>query len=321
MRLGCCSNQPFAIKKMEKLKFIDLFAGCGGLSKGLEEAGFECEGFVEFWQPAIDTHLKNCGGKLIGRDITQIKDEEIEQYKGKIEIVCGGPPCQGFSMAGKRDPNDVRNRLFEEFVRFVRVIKPNFFIMENVASIGSMKNPIGELVIKEIFKAFMDIGYQLQCKILNTSNYGVPETRRRAIFIGTKTEKEIYYPKFQGKVFLKEILNLPYEQVPEIQHIYDEEATKKNYRFSYVKEGGNYGLFKSNYKKLKSDGFSCTITKSGRYIHPVYNRLLSVREEARIQSFPDDFMFCGNVKEMYMQIGNAVAVKMAKAIGETLKEI
>jgi len=303
------------------MRFIDLFAGCGGMSKGFELAGMECVGFVEFWQPAIDTHLRNCGGNLIGRDITQIRDEEIEAFRGNIDMICGGPPCQGFSMAGKRDQNDKRNRLFMEFVRFVRVIQPTYFVMENVAGIGSMLNPDGKSVIREIFEEFGKIGYSLQCKVLNASNYGVPETRRRAIFIGTYLGGNIEYPKFTGKKFLKEVLDMPYSQVEDIQHIYDKVSTEMNYKFSHVPEGKNYGLYKSNYKKLVMDGFSCTITKSGRYIHPIYNRLLSVREEARIQSFPDDFVFCGSVKEMYMMIGNAVPVLMAMAIGKKLEEV
>ena len=105
-----------------------------------------------------------------------------------------------------------------------------------------------------------------------------------------------------------------------IQHVYEKNATKSNYRFSHVKEGQSYGLFNSTNKKLKMDGFACTITKSGRYIHPRYNRYLSVRECARIQSFPDDFMFSGSVKQMYEQIGNAVPVDMARAIAEKIKE-
>lgn len=300
------------------MKFIDLFAGCGGMSKGFELAGFECAGFVEFWQPAIDTHLKNCQGKLIGRDIIQISDEEIKKYNG-VDVIVGGPPCQGFSMTGKRRSDDERNRLFEEFVRFVKILEPTYFVMENVPGIGIMDNGQGELIIKEINRAFIEIGYDLMAKILVSANYGVPQNRKRTIFIGTFQGGSINYPAFKEKKFLKEVLDLPYGEDPKIQHIYDKTSTKMNYRFSHVKEGDNYGNFNSNYRKLKMDGFSCTITKSGRYIHPEYNRLLSVREHARIQSFPDDFVFMGSVKSMYEQIGNAVPVLMAKAIAEEIK--
>lgn len=302
------------------MMFIDLFAGCGGLSKGLELAGFECVGFVEFWQPAIDTHLENCKGRLIGKDITKLTDEEIKGI-GEIDLIGGGPPCQGFSMAGQRRIQDHRNRLFEEFVRFVRILKPKYFIMENVPGIGSMKNQQGGFVIEEVFKRFGELGYKVDCKVLNSQNYGVPESRKRAIFLGNRLGLKNQFPDFKQKVFLKEVLNLPYGQNEKIQHVYDKVSTQMNYKFSHVKEGNNYGNYKSNYIKLDMDGFSRTITKSGRYIHPKYNRLLSVREEARIQSFPDDFKFIGSIVQMYQQIGNAVPVLMAKAIGEKILEM
>lgn len=303
----------------EKHTFIDLFSGCGGMSTGFENAGFECVGFVEFWRPAIDSHLHNCGGKLIGEDITTIKDSEIEKYKG-TNVIIGGPPCQGFSMAGKREQGDARNRLFEEFVRFVKIIEPDYFVMENVQGIGSMKDIEGELIIKDIFKKFNELGYEVMVKVLVSSNYGVPQNRKRAIFLGAFSGSKINFPAFKSKKFLKEVLDLPYSQDFSIQHIYETNATKNNYKFSYVKQGDVYGSFKSTNKKLKMDGFACTITKSGRYIHPVYNRFLSVRECARIQSFPDSFVFSGSIQDMYGQIGNAVPVKMAQAIAEEVQE-
>jgi len=302
-----------------KNNFIDIFAGCGGMSKGFELAGFKCLGFVEFWQPAIDTHLKNCAGELIGKDIIKIENSEIEKFKGKVNVLIGGPPCQGFSMAGKRDPNDTRNRLFLEFVRFLRIIKPEYFVMENVQGIGSMKNPDEESVLGEIFGYFKQVGYKVDCKVLDSSNYGVPEKRKRAIFIGNRINKENVFPGFKGKVFLKEVLDLPYEEIKDIQHIYTKVATKKAYKFSFVKPGGNYGTFRSNNRRLIFNGFAWTITKNGRYIHPVFNRLISIRESARIQSFPDDFVFTGSIDNMYAQIGNAVPVKMASAIAQEIK--
>ncbi len=302
-----------------EFSFIDIFAGCGGLSKGFELAGFECLGFVEFWQPAIDTHLKNCQGNLIGKDIIKIEDKEIEGFKGKVQVLIGGPPCQGFSMAGRRDPNDTRNRLFLEFVRFLKILEPEYFVMENVFGIGSMTNPEGLSVLEEIFGYFKKVGYRVDVKVLDSSNYCVPEKRKRAIFIGNRVNKDNVFPGFKGKVFLKEVLNLPYEENKDLQHIYEQKEKKDNYKFSHVKEGQNYGAFRSNFIKFKMNGFARTITKSGRYIHPVYNRIMSVREVARIQSFPDDFLFVGSINQMYQQIGNAVPVKMAEAIAQEIK--
>ena len=299
--------------------FIDIFAGCGGMSKGFEQAGFTCLGFVEFWQPAIDTHLKNCEGELIGKDILKVENLEIERFKGKVQVLIGGPPCQGFSMAGKRDPNDTRNRLFLEFVRFLKIISPEYFVMENVQGIGSMMNPDAKSVLEEIFGYFKRAGYRVDVKVLDSSNYCVPEKRKRAIFIGNRIGKDNVFPGFKGKIFLKEVLTLPYEENKDMQHIYEQKEKKENYKFSHVKEGQNYGVFRSNFVKFKMDGFARTITKSGRYIHPVYNRIMSVREVARIQSFPDEFVFAGSINQMYQQIGNAVPVKMAEAIAQEIK--
>ena len=303
-----------------EFNFIDLFAGCGGMSMGFEMAGWKCIGFVEFWQPAIDTYLKNCQGVLIGKDITKISDEEVKNI-GKVNLIVGGPPCQGFSLAGRRRVYDPRNRLFEEFVRFVRILQPEYFVMENVPAIGSMKNMSGGFIITEVFEAFKKEGYEVECKVLNSENYGVPEARRRAIFIGNRIGKKNEFPDFvEKKVFLKEVLNLPYEEIESIQHIYEKVATDKAYKFSFVKPGENYGTFRTSNRRLKIDSFSYTITKGGRYIHPIYHRLLSVREEARIQSFPDSFIFTGSKDNMYAQIGNAVPVNMARAIGKQLME-
>jgi DNA (cytosine-5)-methyltransferase 1 len=117
---------------------------------------------------------------------------------------------------------------------------------------------------------------------------------------------------------LKEVLDLPYEEIESIQHVYEKVAVDNGYKFSFIKPGENYGTFRSSNRRLKIEGFSYTITKGGRYIHPVYHRLLSVREEARIQSFPEDFIFTGSKDNMYAQIGNAVPVMMAKVIGEVI---
>lgn len=304
-----------------KMRFIDLFGGCGGMSKGFELAGMEGVGFVELWQPAIDTHLKNCKGTLIGKDITKIGNDELKELQRDVDLIIGGPPCQGFSMAGKRRVGDLRNSLYKEFLRFVGIINPDFFVMENVPGIGSMYDLDGKLIVLKIMDSFKEMGYDVDVKVLNSSNYGVPQERRRAIFIGNNKGLKNEFPDFKGKVFLKEVLNLSYVQDEKMQHIYEDAATKSNYRYSHLKEGQNYGTFKANFIKLKIDGFSRTITKSGRYIHPEYNRLISVREAARIQSFPDDFMFCGSTIQMYQQIGNAVPVKMAQAIAEKIIEV
>lgn len=173
------------------MKVIDLFAGCGGLSKGFEMAGFEVAGFVEYWEPAIETHLKNFPNcSFIGKDITTISNEEILEFisvNGKISGIVGGPPCQGFSTIGKRDNKDPRNSLFKEFLRFVKVIEPEFFLMENVKGLLSAKMSNGKKVIDVIISEFTSLGYQTNFFLLNSAEYGVPQIRERVFIFGSKS--------------------------------------------------------------------------------------------------------------------------------------
>ena len=173
------------------MKVVDLFAGCGGLSKGFEMAGFEVSGFVEYWQPAIDTHLKNFPDcSFIGKDITTISNKEILEFvslNGKIDGIVGGPPCQGFSTIGKRDNKDPRNSLFKEFLRFVKIIEPDFFLMENVKGLLSSKLADGKKVIDIIISEFTNLGYQTNFFLLNSAEYGVPQIRERVFIFGSKS--------------------------------------------------------------------------------------------------------------------------------------
>tara|TARA_Y100000310_G_C20698881_1_gene827813 strand:- start:5421 stop:6350 length:930 start_codon:yes stop_codon:yes gene_type:complete len=305
------------------MRFLDLFAGCGGMSLGMEQSGMECEGFVEWWDPAINTHYKNFPqSKLIGEDIEEIPDEVFKALNGKVDVIVGGPPCQGFSMAGKRDIRDPRNSLFVHFVRAVNQIQPTFFVMENVRGITSMKNEEGIYAFNVILEEFKKINYKVKVKLLNSGNYNVPQARKRIIFIGWKDEKydkmDLFPKRMVQKVTVNDVLDLEYEENEQIQHQYSQKSKKDILKNSYLKQGDNFSKFKSAGKKLKRNALSPTITKGGKYIHPVYNRFCSVREVARLQSFPDSFEFCGTVEEMYAQIGNAVPVLMAKAIGDKL---
>jgi DNA (cytosine-5)-methyltransferase 1 len=302
------------------LKVIDLFTGCGGLSQGFKNAGYKCNGFVEFWNPAIKTHKLNfLGVELIGEDITQITKEQINSYEA--DVIVGGPPCQGFSMAGRRNKLDERNTLFQDYLKFVEELQPKLCVMENVKGIYSMKADDGEFIFNKIINSFKSLGYFVKAKVLNSGNYGVPQKRQRVIFIAAKKENQIKFPEhIKEKTVLNDVLTLPYEEIPELNHVYS--YNKKLFKKAhYLKQGKRYSSFHAAGIKLNDYDLSPTITKSGRYIHPRFNRFISVREAARIQSFSDEFLFEGKVNEMYSQIGNAVPVKMAEAIARTLKEV
>ena len=179
----------------ESLNCIDLFCGCGGLSLGFEKAGFNVLLGIDAWQDAITTfNYNHKNSKGICADLSTLNPEEIEkELNGKnVDLIIGGPPCQGFSVAGKRIVDDERNKLYKNFVRFVEYYKPKAFMMENVPNILS----IGEGIVKDsIVKDFSDLGYNVVYKVLTASNYGTPQNRRRAVFVGFKDGKEFIFPQ------------------------------------------------------------------------------------------------------------------------------
>jgi len=301
------------------MKVIDLFAGAGGFSEGFKQAGCDITGFVEYWKPAIETYKKNFPeAELIGQDIAAISDERIKEFEA--DIIIGGPPCQGFSMAGKRNSQDKRNTLFEHYLHFVELLKPKICVLENVKGIYTMKAKDGEHVFNKIINGFGDQGYEIRAKVLNAANYGTPQIRQRVIFIAARPGTGIRFPEStEERKRLQDVLNLPYEPDKATNHIYA--FSKKLFiKAHYLEPGKRYSTFHSAVKKLAIEGLAPTITKSGRFIHPKFNRLISVRESARIQGFPDSFLFEGSMQEMYGLIGNAVPPTMAKAIAENLVE-
>jgi len=302
-----------------KYKYIDVFAGAGGLSLGLEKADFENKGFIENWKPAIETILKNDKDKrLIKKDITQATEKDFDGLK-KIDVMVGGPSCQGFSMAGKRDPKDARNTLFMDYLNIVDITRPKICLIENVKGLYTMKTREGGFVYNQIVEDFGKRGYSVQAKILNSFNYNVPQKRQRVIIIAKRIKQDYKYPEpIQHKKYLMDVMDLPYEEDETMQHIYSK-SRKQMKKFTFLKEGQKISTFGSAGIKLKKT-YACTITKSGRYVHPIYDRLISVREAARIQTFPDNYMFAGSLNDMYGQIGNAVPVNMAYHLAKSIKK-
>ena len=179
---------------------VDLFNGAGGMSTGFEMAGFEVALGVEYIPRFAETFaLNHPKSKSLCIDICELSNEQLlEHLDGKeIDVVTGGPPCQGFSGAGRRDPKDPRNSLFMDFIRIVDGVKPDYFVMENVPGILTMKNEKGFSVIEIIRDEFRKIGYKVRWEKLIAADYGVPQKRRRVIFIGSKDDKNflIVYPK------------------------------------------------------------------------------------------------------------------------------
>lgn len=342
--------------KIDKpLKFIDLFSGCGGLSNGFEQAGFIPLLGIDNDKDSIESFKSNhIGAKAILANIEDITSEEIiNQVNSEIDIIIGGPPCQGFSIAGKRMIEDPRNSLYKYFVKIVSEIKPRAFLMENVPNLGSIAK--GE-VKKQITEDFSKLGYKVSSSILVSSDYGVPQKRKRLVFIGLLSdsfvfpEKKITTPvtSFEALSDLPEESlddGTPYISVPQNKYqeeirvgskgIYNHQITVHNDKtieiINLVPDGGNYkdlpedlrGTRKMHiaWTRLNSNMPSFTIDTGHRHhFHYKWNRVPTVRESARIQSFSDKFIFKGSKTSQYRQVGNAVPPLMAKAIAEKLKQ-
>lgn len=339
------------------LNCIDLFCGCGGLSLGFEKAGINVLVGIDAWQDAITTfNYNHKNSKGICADLSNLEPSEIEkELNGKsVDLIIGGPPCQGFSVAGKRIVDDVRNKLYKNFVRFVEYYKPKAFMMENVPNILS----IGSGIVRDsIVKDFSDLGYKVVYQVLTASNYGTPQNRRRAVFVGFKNGFEFKFPEktVEKLITSSEALSdlpensledgTPYPIASKCDYqklmrcnsdkVYNHQITEHNERtkeiIALVPDGGNYKNLPEElqqtrkvhiaWTRLNSQKPSFTIDTGHRHhFHYKWNRIPTVRESARIQSFPDDFIFLGTKTSQYKQVGNAVPPLMAEAIAKKIKE-
>lgn len=340
-----------------KYTFIDLFAGCGGLSLGFEKAGFESLLAIDFWQDALKTYAYNRhGATTLCGDLSEISPDSIRKsYRlSGVDVIIGGPPCQGFSVAGKHIVEDKRNELYKAFVNFVRVFKPRAFVMENVPTILSM----GKGIIRdEIISDFSELGYEVKYKVLLASDFGVPQNRRRAVFVGLLDKSDFEFPKpsVERHITSQEALSdLPACSLPEgspytesplsdyqknsridspgvFNHDITIHTAKTQEIIAMVPDGGNYKDLPEElwdtrkvhiaWTRLNSRKPSFTIDCGhNHHFHYKYNRVPTVRESARLQSFPDSFIFLGNKGSQLKQVGNAVPPLMAEQIALQLKK-
>ncbi|WP_075680667.1 DNA cytosine methyltransferase [Roseburia sp. 831b] len=322
--------------------YIDLFCGAGGLSAGFDKAGMENVFAVEFNPDFAKTYERNFPShKLLVDDIKNISNEDIKKLVGNkdIDVIIGGPPCQGFSIAGnigRTFVDDDRNRLFKEFVRFVNTIKPKVFLMENVAA---MATHLKGKTIKEIVGAFENCGYCIKWDVLNTVNYEIAQERRRIVIVGVRKDlnSEFEYPQKSDKILtIKDVIgDLPRLSSGESSEIPNHVAMKHTKqmleKMSYVKDGGDRNDIPEDirpksgdvrkYIRYDSKKPSVCVTGDMRKIfHYNQNRALTCRELARIQTFDDSFIFEGSSIQIQQQIGNAVPPRLAYLLAEQVKE-
>jgi DNA (cytosine-5)-methyltransferase 1 len=314
----------------EGVTAIELFTGAGGLALGLEQAGVSTVQFVEIDKFCCETLRQNRPEwNVVNEDIGKV---DFSMFKGKVDIVTGGSPCQSFSYSGKKlGFEDTRGTLFYEFARAVKEVEPLVFMYENVR--GLLSHDKGR-TIETIIDVLSELGYSVKYEVLNSNNYGVAQKRERVIIIGTKDGVEFEYPK---KLNYKPVLKDALKDVPqsEGQEYSDkkkkvlelvppggcwvdlpEDIQKEYMGKSYYSGGGRRGMARRISWEEPSLTLTCSPSqKQTERCHPEETRPFTVREYARIQSFPDDWEFAGGIGEKYKQIGNAVPVELARHLG------
>lgn len=330
---------------MAKPIYIDLFSGSGGFSLGFDRAGFKHLFSVEYDHEICETYRYNFPGhNLIECDITQLSDETIQNLvQGKtVDVVIGGPPCQGFSMAGnigRKFVDDPRNHLFKEFVRVVKDVRPRCFVMENVARLYTRLN--GQ-TRDEIISCFEALGYVVEARVICAADYNVPQKRNRVLFIGRFTDDKkatISFPKkskLPAPSIKDAIGKFPPLESGQSSNIPNHEAMVHTpqmlEKMSYVKDGGGRTDIPEKIRPTKGDirkyirydsskPAICITGDMRKVFHYSQNRALTVRELAAIQTYPDDFIFLGNKIKQQQMVGNSVPPILAEAIAKAVKEM
>ena len=310
-----------------------MFCGAGGMAKGFEIAGFNQLCGMDWFKEAAMTYKHNFSHPLIEGDITnpEVKSEFIntikKQLNGKpLTVLSGGFPCQGFSMSGSRIVEDERNSLYKDMLEIINELQPEFVVAENVKGLRSM---LGGMVEDKIVKDIGNMGYKVNVTVLNSADYYVPQKRERVIFIANRINKTNYHPepliKPDSYITTKQAIEdlLMVDDDKDFNHLRTKHSDDMKRRLSSVLEGeGLYENYSDSWKKCPWNEASCTIKENhgGVNIHPVESRVITVREMARLQSFPDDFIFKGPKSKQMVQVGNAVPPLLAKAIGLSIKK-
>lgn len=327
------------------MNVVSLFCGCGGLDLGLKKAGHNIIWANDFDEDSIITYKKNIAEKnevVVCKSITDVLSKDIPD----CDLVIGGFPCQGFSVANPyRHEKDRRNFLYEELLRVVKDKKPKYFLGENVQGITNLggyetvedkKNKIGK-VFKMILNDFKKIGYNVEWKILNAADYGIPQLRKRMVMIGIRNDidTKFEFPKIthyskekNNQLSLSLKNNLKYyktvgEAIGDLPIEYSEKIPNHQGTKHKVKINGYLGNRHTDPQKPSPTIVGRGGGTGGPVIlpHPSQKRRMTVREVARIQTFPDNFIFYGSNSSQYRQIGNAVPVDLGYILGIQLKKL
>ena len=350
-------NALHASRSEQKHKALSLFAGCGGMSLGFSWAGYKIKGFVEIDEGLSEIYGENFPGAIkLGGDISSLSDSGIErttELVGDIDVIIGGPPCQGFSLSGKRAVSDPRNTLFLDYLRFVDVYRPKFAVLENVRLLTSMRSPHGGFVKEEIEKEFYRRGYRVSIYDINAKSYGVPQHRERVFFFAIRDDikdtcsfpgathsqpsGDLFNVPMPYRTFADACSDLPFLESGEASddplhcavnhpsHVIDWLWDVKEGYSAHDNEDPSKrppSGYNTTYKRQVWLEPSATVQTtfgmiSGcRNVHPIATRSLTVREAARLQSFPDAYKFKHSLGTIRTGIGNAVPPLLAYEIGK-----
>lgn len=335
---------------------VSLFSGGGGLDIGFKQAGFNIVWAIDINQDAVNSYKHNVGDEIICGDLYQIDEKQIP----RCDFVIGGPPCQSFSLAGNRHSDDQRGRLVWRYIDIIKELQPKGFLFENVIGLVSAKNSDGEKILPLLFQAFSEIGYNLSYKIVNAADYGVPQLRKRVIIVGLKGFMDSFeFPREthnadgsggkQKYVSVKEALGdlpTPSDTCTISEHTWPTMSELDKYICHHVKPGGNYmdipdEVNSVRIKRLKRDGGHTTCygrmdpekpsytvntyfnrPNVGCNIHYEQERLITLREAMRLQTFPDDYEFvCRSKQGKNLIVGNAVPPMLAFKLAQQIKPI
>jgi len=358
-----------------KLNVIDLFCGCGGFSQGFKQANYNVLLGIDHWEDAIITYKKNFRSALtFNGDITDLNGAHILKYLNvdadSIDVIIGGPPCQGFSVSGKRIIDDPRNALYRKFVEIVSEIQPKVFVMENVP--GLIRLFDGKVKSK-VIKDFSEVGYNVNFQVMSSEQFGVPQVRKRVFFVGLNKEKldntKIFqFPDIKNgyglglnpivtskeaisdldfiaddvALFEEHEYHLPPESEYQmmmrknsdriVNHVTTIHSDRTKEIINMVPDGGNYKDLPLHLRSTRKVNIAWTRMNSKKpcftidtghnhHFHYRANRVPTVRESARIQSFPDDFIFYGIKTSQLKQVGNAVPPLLAEVLAKAIADV
>lgn len=348
-------------KKKRDLKALSLFSGCGGFSLGFSAASFEVAGFLELESGLREIYKANFPNSTeMGSDITLVSKDSLHAFAsqfGDIDAIIGGPPCQGFSLSGKRRIDDPRNSLFKHYLRFVDAFRPKLAVLENVRLLTSMKSPSGGLVKDEIVLEFKRHGYLVKAFEIDAMNFGVPQHRERVLFIAVREDTGLQPsipPETHGihqDLFSRQLpLRSFGDACSDLEYLESGESSDDELHVAVkhpahvikwlwdVKEGFSAhdneeaclrppSGYNTTYKRqIWKEPASTVQTTFGmisgcRNVHPIATRALTIREAARIQSFPDSYRFVGTLGTIRTGIGNAVPPLLANSIAKHFREL